>query len=87
MTGLCWPTECAQLVVGDCLKLMLRNETKAFKLSPRHTVGSSLVVPFQSIHCVGVHRMVWKQYLAEILLHHLYSDTPWVGSSVFISTG
>ncbi|HGY9639948.1 MULTISPECIES: HAD family hydrolase [Pseudomonas] len=65
MAGLCRPTERAQLVVGDCLKLMLRHETKALKLSPRHTVGLSLVVAFQSIHCIGVHRMVGKQLLPD----------------------
>ena len=80
MTGLCWPTERAQLVVGGCLKLVLRHETKALKLSPRHTTGLSLVVPFQSIHCIGVHRMVRKQNAVEILNHRGYSDTLCLGS-------
>lgn len=86
MTRLCWPTERVQLVVGDCLKLVLRHETKALKLSPRHTIGLSLMVPFHSLHRIGVHRMIRKHNLAEILLHHFYSDTLWIGSLVFIST-
>lgn len=86
MGGLCRPTERAQLVVGDCSKLMLRHETKALKLSPRHTVGLGLVVPFQSIHCIGVHRMVWKQNLVEILPLHRHFAHVGIGGLVSMTT-